>query len=242
MAKKILKVCSDKLLSKAQQEKARQAAIKENPANAGGEGSDEMALVTQKMWMPGRTLKVRFMDGVPSVQAKVEAFAKTWEKYANIKLEFGNDPNAEIRISFLQEGSWSYIGTDCLSIAKTQPTMNFGWLKPNTQDDEYSRVVIHEFGHALGCIHEHQHPKNGIQWNKEAVYRYFAQQGWSKAQVDSNMFAKYDATQTQFSKFDKKSIMMYPIPPEWTTNGFTTGWNKVLSATDKRFIKKEYPK
>jgi hypothetical protein len=46
--------------------------------------------------------------------------------------------NAQIRISFsADEGSWSYIGTDCLGIEKTEPTMNFGWLKDDTDADEY---------------------------------------------------------------------------------------------------------
>jgi len=44
------------------------------------------------------------------------------------------------------------------------PTMNFGWLNEDSDEDEYSRVVLHEFGHSLSCIHEHQHPANGIPW------------------------------------------------------------------------------
>ena len=36
--------------------------------------------------------------------------------------------------------------------------MNYGWLEPDTELREYQRVVRHEFGHALGMIHEHQNP------------------------------------------------------------------------------------
>ena len=90
------------------------------------------------------------------------------------------DPDAQIRISFKEEGSWSYLGKDALQIAAGKPTMNYGWLTPDSQDQEYSRVVLHEFGHALGAIHEHQAPGVTIPWDKTAVYAYYALQGWSK--------------------------------------------------------------
>jgi hypothetical protein len=84
-----------------------------------------MALVTGKKWKPGRTLRVRFLEGDPSVQQKVQAVAHMWSEFANIKFAFGNDPDAEIRISFGDrfgdKGSWSYIGVDALGIAKTSP-------------------------------------------------------------------------------------------------------------------------
>ena len=50
-------------------------------------------------------------------------------------------------------GSWSAVGTDALIeryFPPYQPTMNFGWLKDDTDDQEYERVVVHEFGHVLG--------------------------------------------------------------------------------------------
>jgi len=60
--------------------------------------------------------------------------------------------------------------------------MNFGWFDDNTSDSEFSRTVIHEFGHALGMIHEHQHPLAAIPWDKDKVYTYYAgyPNYWSK--------------------------------------------------------------
>jgi hypothetical protein len=202
-----------------------------------------LAAITGKLWQPGRVLRVRFLDGDPRVQERIAPFAHSWSEYANITFAFGNDPDAEIRISFQNQGSWSYLGTDALVIPKSQPTMNFGWLTPATSNDEYLRVVTHEFGHALGCIHEHQNPANDIPWDKDAVYRYY--QGppnyWSREQVDINLFTRYEADITQFSDFDRYSIMLYPIPNEFTIGDFEVGWNKQLSPTDKQFISTLYP-
>jgi len=112
-----------------------------------------MAVVNSKKWAKGTTLRCRFLDGSPKMRKKVEAVAHQWEQYANIKFKFVATGTAEIRISFFADsGSWSAVGRDALNQAYFplhQPTMNYGWLRENTSDDEYSRVVLHEFGHAL---------------------------------------------------------------------------------------------
>lgn len=207
------------------------------------DGDARGAVIKDKKWQPGQTLRVRFLDGDPIVHQKIEAVAHQWSQYINIRFEFDNDPNAEIRISCQPGGSWSYIGTDALSIDQSQPTMNYGWLKPDSPDEEYSRVVLHEFGHALGCIHEHQHPEAGIPWNRDAVYRYYMNppNNWTKEGVDNNLFARYGKDVTQFSHFDTQSIMLYAIPKELTTNGYEVGWNRHLSETDKVFMGTIYP-
>ncbi|MBN1400328.1 MAG: peptidase [Anaerolineae bacterium] len=245
-------VCIDRILSDAERIEAARRAVAENIANVPivplVEGRDvaplELALETRTLWRPGRTLRVRFLDGLPEVQAKVVAIARRWMDHANIVLEFVQAGDAEIRISFeADDGSWSYIGTDALGIPSHRPTMNFGWLRPETSDIEYRRVVLHEFGHALGCIHEHQHPENGIPWDKEAVYRLYGgpPNNWTREEVDINLFAKYSRDQTQFSEFDPQSIMLYSISNALTIGDFEVGWNTDLSDTDKGFIGVVYP-
>lgn len=241
-----IKMCSDKLLPEDIIEDARKLAIKENPnnepVNENTEGM-ELTLLTGKKWANRRILQVRFLDGDTIIQRKVEKFAHKWEEFANIRFVFGNDPNAEIRISFKESGSWSYLGTDCLSIPKDEPTMNYGWLRIDTPDQEYSRVVIHEFGHALGMIHEHQSPDVDIPWDKEKVYKYFKRTNeWNKETVDNNIFEKYNISETNFSHFDKESIMLYSIPNKLTIGNYEVGWNTELSTTDKEFISEMYPK
>lgn len=238
------KVCFERIVPPEFAGSARAHAVKENPANA---LASEAAAVRSKYWNPGRRLRISFLDGMPTVQRKVMQFAKTWMEYANIEFDFGDYANAAIRISFNRPGSWSALGTDALVeeyFAKSEPTMNFGWLNPETPEGEYSRVVLHEFGHALGMIHEHQNPANGILWNRAAVTRALSgpPNNWTAEQIEFNMFERYEATLTQFTEFDPRSIMLYAFPKEWTLNGVEFPENSILSETDISFIAGCYPR
>jgi hypothetical protein len=250
---KDIRACIDRTVEGTQRTRAERRAVEVNPANAmmveqppiiaGIDLPVSLAFVTRKLWKTGMTLRVRFLDGDTQIQQRLQPFAQIWSQYANLKFAFGDDPDAEIRISFKQRGSWSYIGADALGIPKNQATMNFGWLTRTTSDQEYSRVVTHEFGHAIGCIHEHQSPGAAIPWDKPVVYRYYAgpPNNWSQQQTDVNLFQTYDRGQTQFSAFDPHSIMLYPIPNDFTIGDFEVGWNNELSAMDKQFVGTIYP-
>lgn len=254
-----IKMCFDRVLTGTEKIRAMEAAFKETDQNrplappaarrrfgASSMGAPaKMALEAGKKWADGRTLGVYFMDGSATQKARVKQHANKWSQYANIKFDFTATKNsAEIRISFVaDDGSWSYIGTDCLGIAKSRPTMNFGWLRDDTDDTEYERVVVHEFGHALGAIHEHQNPKGGIEWNLPVVYKYFAgpPNHWSKEETDINVVGKYSVDQLNASKFDPNSIMLYQFDAALIKRGVGTKFNTRLSTGDKRFIKKQYP-
>ncbi|MCB1056317.1 MAG: peptidase, partial [Acidobacteria bacterium] len=138
---------------------------------------------------------------------------------------------------FEDKGSWSYIGTDCLDIPRDSPTMNFGWLDQG--------VVLHEFGHAIGLIHEHQNPLGGIRWNRQQVIRDLsgAPNFWDLDTIEHNMFETYDRDQINGTRLDAESVMLYAIPDSWTADDFHSVSNDALSATDKSFIGSEvnYP-
>jgi len=191
-----------------------------------------------------RTLTVRFLEGDPVVQEKVERYAQQWTNYSGVTFVFGATGAADIRISFRatgpKSGSWSYVGSCRPDLSPDSPTMNFGWLNRATDDSEYSRVVLHEFGHGLGLIHEHESPAAGIKWNEEAVYAYYAQQGWDRENTRHNVLEKYQENESNHTAYDPHSIMQYPIPPGLTLDGFTVGWNTELSPLDKQFVREQY--
>jgi len=251
-------VCEDKHLPQNLLLEAAERAVAENPENAPSGGVDAKkligvdpkaletfgALLTGKKWKNGRTIKIRHLDGDPTIHAKVEKFAKEWEQFANIRFSFVPNGDTDIRISYhLDDRSWSRLGTDALAFSQDVETMHYGWLELDTPDEETRRTVVHEFGHALGMYHEQQSPEVVINWNKPVVYRHYMEQmGWTKADVDHNLFTPSDKAASQFSEYDRLSIMHYPVPPEFTTDGVSVGWNLVMSDTDKRFIASVYPK
>ena len=256
MARRQLKVCfihpgGDDTAAQADHN-AEELAARERPDNvrvmplfSSPRPFPKAAVETMRLWENNKRLRVRFLDGDPVVQEKIAGIAPEWEQYTNLKLDFVRDTAAEIRISFRDAGfSWSTVGTDALSRSRTSASMNYGWLKPTTPVREYRRVVLHEFGHALGMIHEHNNPAAAgqIPWDKPKVYAYYAQQGWDKADVDDNIFAVYSRDATNFSRFDPTSIMEYAVPDELTIGSYSIGWNTELSELDKDFMRRQYPK
>lgn len=224
------RVCFDRILP---------ADLRKGPPPIEIEGqTPRAAFERRKLWKVGQVLRVAFLEGTNDQHDIVRRFAPEWSKWGNIKFDFVHNDKPDIRIAFDEnDGSWSYIGKDAETIHKSKPTMNFGWLDEG--------VVLHEFGHAIGMIHEHENPLGGIKWNKEAVYRDLGgpPNNWDRETVDANMFAVYARSQVNATEVDKLSIMLYEIPKEWTLDGFSSKPNEVLSQGDQTFIgdKRNYP-
>ncbi|MET1085907.1 MAG: M12 family metallopeptidase [Arthrobacter sp.] len=227
----------------AEKNQSHYCSIPSAPAHS---SKEKAALLNAAKWPEGATIKVGFLGGDPDLQGRVKSVAREWTgpQMARLELNFEDTATADIRIAFEQgNGSWSYLGTEAQDIPAEEPTMNYGWLTPHSTDDELRRVVLHEFGHALGLIHEHQNPDKPIAWNKAAVIADLSKppNSWTPEVIENNIFRKYDPSEVHTTSTDATSIMMYPIPASWTTDGFSAGLNKDLSSTDKDFIRTAYP-
>jgi hypothetical protein len=195
------------------------------------------------LWDNGKTIYIKFLSGSKAMQDKVKSIVKEWERYANLKFEFVTVGASNIRINLDNKGGHnSMVGTLANNAPEDERTMNFDTTDFKTFA-AMRRTVLHEFGHAIGLLHEHYSPVSGIPWNKEAVYADLKKtQGWDKTMVDVNLFQQYKVSYTNGTEYDKLSIMHYPVFARWTTNGFSVDWNNDLSEGDKNLISLLYPK
>lgn len=110
-------------------------------------------------WDDNATITVSVRSGYPQDPSDIpyiKAYLEELKQHINLIFEFTDQPNADIRI-LLNKNVYnvSYIGkTNIQNVPKHRPNMlldiHFGY-HGNTES-----AVIHEFCHAIGCIHEHQ--------------------------------------------------------------------------------------
>ncbi len=224
----------------------RTAAERVAPTRTGAAAFREEAYgFPERYWPPGTVVGVRFLDGSPGLQRRVLDVASTWSQHANIRFERSTDAAAPIRVSFESAGSWSALGTECL-VAEFYPTdgptMSLSELR-GEDDPELERTTLHEFGHALGLLHEHENPSSGIEWDKQAVYDAMSvpPNNWTKAMVEQNFFGRYAESRIRYTAFDPDSIMIYAMPPAWTKARTRFPTNRELSPADVAFIAAQYP-
>ena len=116
-------------------------------------------------------LRVRFLDGNTITQDLVKRIAPQWTENTNLSFSFlspGSTEPDDIRVSFAEPGTWSYLGTDASRVARSEPTLNLGDL--TSTDEEVSRMILSAFGHAIGR-NEHQNPNADIHWDVDVILR-----------------------------------------------------------------------
>lgn len=181
----------------------------------------------------------------------VKKYSKWWEHHCTIKFTFDQQGEKHIRIGFGAEGGcWSQVGKNALEIPVDERTMNLAF-NDNTSEIELQRTTLHQFGHVLGCIHEHQSPASPILWNEEAVHHDVSQgdNPWTDAMIQHNVLNINTNIPNNYiiRRFDPGSIMLSKFDAHWMLNpecvGHSAGTleNHKLSPSDIRTIKEMYP-
>jgi hypothetical protein len=196
---------------------------------------------------------VAFDDsGTEALKAKVLKIANEWAEHTHLEFRRSRDSQAEIRVGFQllpnrhDSGHWSYVGIESMhtNVPGGGKSMNLAITEHSLDTNRYDRsVVLHEFGHALGCIHEHQSAgRNGIRFDRDKTIAYFRQRyGWGAQQTIDNVLNRYNATDLlRFSDFDGDSIMLYQYDAAITVDNKGSKQNYELSNTDKSFISQLY--
>ncbi len=165
------------------------------------------------------TLGCFLMSGTPAEQKLVRESTGGWLRGGVenlIRFDFTVPrERSQIRVMIGGPGNNSHIGRDALNISTAKQTMNLTNINPGT--------IQHEFGHALGLLHEHMHPGFDAPLKPDVIIAEMRMppNSWDEATTRRNILNRLgtDKQCVGDKNFNANSIMMYNIPKRWTENG-----------------------
>ena len=224
------------------------------------EGVASAAAIVCKIWSKSR-LQASFVDAnhydpTGLIRRRIRTVVQKWSdaSLGGINFDWMDQMqyDSDIRISLTPDGTfWSLVGTDTRLSGSNLVTLNLGFNNSEyyASDDtnnfyvrEFQRLVLHEFGHALGFIHEHLSPKSQITFNEPAAIAYFRKNGLGHLTDDQirEQVLTPEPDAENLTEFDLKSVMLYPFPASIANPPTDNNWE--LSAGDIETVRKAYPK
>ncbi|KAK3689778.1 hypothetical protein B0T22DRAFT_177996 [Podospora appendiculata] len=208
---------------------------------------DVMCLCADKDRLWGQPeVTVAFLDEFPNdiveedVKQMIEAIAHEWTDGTRIRFRFIADPAvADIRISNKPGGSYSRVGNAARLARAGAETMNLD-LPRDASARKIQRKAGHEFGHALGFIHEQSSAAYPFRFDEQKTLAHYAAMGYAEGWVRNNILKRIKAQYADASPYDCLSIMHYPIPKEIHDGAEDVHARAQLSVVDKLWVKAVY--
>ncbi len=193
----------------------------------------------QLLWPQFSRIKVSMTDLTQEQKEFTKDNINKWAPHVNLEFEFTEQQDGDIRIKGNNDidGGYSYVGIEAKRIDVDKPTMEIGFL--GGLNEFNAGTVIHEFGHALGLHHEHQHPSHTLDFNVGKIKQD------TQYDKDPTLFElAYGPITGQLAStaYDQKSVMHYGIPQERLNSGERIEDNNELSEGDKEIASLLYPK
>ncbi|MCK3825628.1 matrixin family metalloprotease [Pseudomonas sp. W2Aug9] len=191
------------------------------------------------LWRPGVVTVALDLRDQKSKTLMVDAIREWAHHTPALRFHIVDGKKGDIRISDDEglKGNWSYFGTDAKSADKDKPTMH---LDRTDDSKKFRSSALHEFGHALGLVHEHQHPQNTVDWNASAAYEYYIRDSFSREQVNAQILGTLSGPGILATPYDPKSVMHYRIPMSLRNKGQGIPKNTSLSSGDRNIAQEIY--
>ncbi len=175
---------------------------------SGGELGLEFVVTDVRRWLPGKVLRIAFLDGDSDLHLDIMSVIQEIAEVCDLVFDLGQTSDgefrrwteqdtqhaAEIRVSFDKAGYFSLVGIDSIDAnigtpfsrvggRPNQASLNLGGFavqRPAT----WRGTVLHEFLHALGFHHAHQNMRGPCQ----ASFRWDDDSGYQATQDDRGAF------------------------------------------------------
>ena len=195
-------------------------------------------------------ITAKILNGTAAQKTMIKDAAADWERNGNLFFRFVESGEADVQISINtkkeSDGGWATTGKGTASRMELYNEFSYG-------------TCLHEFGHVLGLVHEHQSPRflELVEWayKGEELIAELRKDGipdWSEAKIRRSILtpkevgpaAKFDPDSVMTYEFSSKLFKARPNAPnptlanEIATNG--TKSNSELSADDKALLRHIY--
>ncbi len=195
-------------------------------------------------WRAGDTIHVQFLDGALPMWGKVADLITGpygWNACSSVQFHFcqvqgctQQEPHAAVRITFAKGSSWSYLGAYGNIHPFTGATMNLA-VDGNTSYGGFCHAVLHEFGHALGLLHEQEHPQ-GLPWDVAAFERWHRERGYDVEAARQFWFRSASPDSSVPGPYDPNAIMHYYVPAEWMLDRVSRGGSNNITPRECAWV------